>query len=181
MQNKTNIHQIQKVIILGLLHSQKISGYDIKKFLNHELSIIAHPENKSVYYPLKKMISEKLIKMSVVEGDTKLKKYIYSITVKGKKTFQELCNLILLSEKRPFFDMDIPLYFLPFLDTKKTMARLKIRRKFFVKARRWLENKEKEEKKEYKQFLINHQLKLLEAEENFLIEIMEKIKSRAIL
>jgi DNA-binding PadR family transcriptional regulator len=102
---------IQKLIILGFLKNNPSSGYDIKKFIEKELGVFSGLEMHSIYYPLKQMEKEGVITKKELNRKKHLKKSIYYITPKGEKEFINLCNQALLSKKRPFIDIDIPLYF----------------------------------------------------------------------
>lgn len=165
---------MQKLIILGLLKDHYSSGYDIKKFIEKKLGIFSQPETKSIYYPLQKMEREGLIKKQELKGQTHLKKYIYSLTAKGEKEFISLCNEALQSNRRPFIDIDIPLYFLPHLRTRDVLARLRLRRRFLEKVKTWLQEKLTDTKEfpPYQMLLLKHHFNLLGAEEKFLEDFM---------
>ena len=53
---------IQKLIILGLLQGGCKHGYEIKKFIKKELGLFTSVDTLSIYYPLKVMEREGLIK-----------------------------------------------------------------------------------------------------------------------
>ena len=108
---------IQNLIILGFLKTRPASGYDIKKFIDKDLGIFSQLETSSIYYPLKKMEAEGLIEKEEVK-DRKVRKYMYRITAKGEREFIRLSKKALVSQKRPFIDIDIPLYFLEIQQTK---------------------------------------------------------------
>jgi len=169
----------QRLIILGILKQGPRHGYEIKKIIKNELGVFTTLENKSIYYPLSVMEKKSLIKKSTSKEKGKLIKYIYSITPKGEKEFLALAMDALLSEKRPFIDIDLPLYFLPFLDKKEVMARLRLRKRFLEKVKDWLADnldKNKDFSVHHK-LLLRHHLNLLNAEEGFLEDIINIVKS----
>ena len=170
--------EIQKLIILGILKESSRHGYEIKKIINKELGIFTSLENKSIYYPLKIMEREGSIKKKAVKTPGKLPRYVYSITLRGNKEFVKLAMNALLSEKRPFIDIDIPLYFLPHLDRKEVLARVRLRKRFLEKVDKWLTaNLEEGDKfSSHQKLLLGHHLNLLKAEENFLEDILRLIK-----
>jgi DNA-binding PadR family transcriptional regulator len=90
----------QKLVILGILKANPASGYDIKKFIEKELGLFSSMETHSIYYPLKKMEQAALIKKEELQGETHLKKNMYSITPKGEREFYSLCQEALSSQKR---------------------------------------------------------------------------------
>lgn len=170
---------IQKIVILGILKTNPASGYDIKKFIEKALGLFSSMETHSIYYPLKKMEQAGLIKKVELQGETHLKKYMYTITPKGEREFHALCEEALSSEKRPFIDIDIPLYFLPYLEKKGVIARLRLRKRFLEKARLWLVAKlaKNSEFPNHQRLLLKHHLNLLNAEEEFVKEMLDAIKT----
>lgn len=169
---------IQKLTILGLLKKNPASGYDIRKFLDKELGIFSQLETQSIYYSLKKMDKDGLIEKKELKGRTHLKKYIYYITVKGNEVFTALCREVMLSQSRPFIELDIALYFLPFLDKKEIIPFLRLRLRFLERVKSWLLNKAEEFKNSPRNItlIIDHHSKLVCAEKDFLKEMIKTIK-----
>ncbi|MCP4653018.1 MAG: PadR family transcriptional regulator [Candidatus Omnitrophica bacterium] len=170
---------IQNLIILGLLKKNPSSGYDIKKFISQELGIFSKPETQSIYYPLRKMEKEGLIKKKEPKSSKHIKKYLYSITPKGEKIFLSLCKQAFLSQRRPFIELDIALYFLPFLDKKEIMPLLRLRLRFLEKVKEWLIEKKEELKRSPRNLtlLLDHHYKLALAEKAFLKDVIFSVKS----
>lgn len=168
---------IQKLVILGILKDGPKHGYQIKKIIQKELGIFSQLNTQSIYYPLKKMEAEGLIKKAAAQARKGLPRYMYNITPHGNKEFLKLALEALLSKRRPFIDIDIPLYFLPYLDKKQVESRLRLRKIFLKKAKDWLNIKVNTLKKStgHKQLLLRHHLDLLNAEEEFLEEIIRVV------
>jgi len=171
--------KIQNLIILGILKDGPRHGYEIKKLIKEELGVFTSSENKSIYYPLKIMEQKGLINKSTSQRQGKLLRYVYSITPKGNKEFLNLAMEALLSETRPFIDIDIPLYFLPHLDKREVLARLRLRKRFLEKVKGWLaDNLEAGQKfPSHQKLLLKHHLNLLNAEESFVDEIIAIVKN----
>jgi len=169
---------IQNLIILGFLKKNPASGYDIKKFIQKELGVFSELENQSIYYPLSQMEKDGLITQTETEGSQKLKKYIYAITAKGERVFNELCKKALLSQSRPFIELDIVLYFLPFLHKKDILPLLRLRLRFLQKVLKWLEVKQGEFKNSPKnlRLLLEHHSRLALAEKTFVGEVITTVK-----
>ena len=169
---------IQKLIILGFLKKHPASGYDLKKFIKEDLGIFSQLNNYSIYYPLGKMEKEGLITKKEKKNDGHVKKYIYSITPKGEREFLRLAREALMSQRRPFIELDIALYFLPFLATNDIMPFLRLRSRFIDNVKRWLTAKEKELKGYPPNFtlLLKHHHKLADAEKEFIDDIIKTIK-----
>lgn len=169
---------MQRLIILGLLKKGPRNGYEIKKIIKEDLGLFASLENESIYYPLKIMEKRKLIEKYTDKRQGAMLKYVYRITPDGEKEFSKLAMNAFLSQKRPFIDIDIPLYFLPHLEKKEVSARLRLRKRFLEKVRNWLEKNLGAEKGflPHQKLLLRHHLNLLNTEENFVEEIIELVK-----
>jgi len=170
--------QIQKIIILGLLKKSPCHGYEIKKKAKEELGLFSSLENKSFYYPLEKMEKKGLISRKEDNSQEGPVRYVYSITQKGEKEFQKLALDILISQKRPFIDIDIPLYFLPFLEKKEVLSRLRLRKRFLEKVKGWLAGNLglSKEFPLHQKMILKHHLNLLNAEEGFVEDIIKIVK-----
>jgi DNA-binding PadR family transcriptional regulator len=170
---------IQKLVILGLLQRGPASGYDIKKFINKDLGIFSQLENQSVYYSLQRMEKDGLIKKEQLPAKKYLKKYVYAVTPAGSEKFRQLCKNVLLSQRRPFIESDVALYFLPYLDKKEIIKFLRLQLIFLAKVKQWLFAKNEELKSGPKIFslLIEHHQKLLVREKDFLGQIIIAIKN----
>ncbi len=169
---------IQKLIILGILKEGPKHGYEIKKIIKEELEIFASLENKSIYYPLKIMKRGGFIKRNTTRQRGRLERHVYSLTSRGDREFGKLAMEALLSQKRPFIDIDIPLYFLPHLEKKKVFAHLRLKKIFLEKVKKWLAKnlKQKDQFSPHQRLLLKHHLNLLAAEENFVAEVIKIIK-----
>ena len=169
---------MQKLIILGILKEGPKHGYEIKKIIKKELGTFTSLENKSIYYPLKMMEGGGLIKKNTTRERGRLERHVYSLTARGNKEFLKLAMEALLSQKRPFIDIDIPLYFLPYLEKKKVFAHLRLKKRFLEKVKGWLSNnlKGKGEFSPHQRLLLKHHLNLLNAEDSFVNEVMKIVK-----
>lgn len=169
----------QKLVILGILKEGPRHGYQIKKTIRQEIGAFTALENKSIYYPLKVMERGGLISRRTVPGQGNLFRHEYSITPKGEKEFLILAKEALISQKRPFIDIDIPLYFLPQLEKKEIVSRLRLRKRFLDRVKSWLETKLVPESNlpAHQRLLLRHHLNLLSAEDRFVKEIIGIVKN----
>ncbi len=155
-----------ELLFLGLLAEGPKHGYDIKRHIEEELGPNIGIKVKSIYYPLKKLEAASLIEKEVARQGLWPEKYVYRITAKGKKRFDELIGESFVSIERPFFQMDLSLYFLHLTDKANAKRRLKARYALLKRVARELTNlKEKSLPKSKPAFLIlQHDLDLVEAE-----------------
>ena len=171
--------RVQRLVILGILKEGPKHGYQIKKIIQKKMGIFSEFEMQSIYYPLNRMEEEGLVKKKEIKGENNLNKYTYHITPHGEKEFFELCRQVFLSQRQPFVELDVALYFLPFLDKEKILPLLRLRIWFLEKVKRWLLMEEKERKETPKNLtlLLKHHFKLASAESGFLKDMIAAIKN----
>ncbi len=108
------MESIQKLVILGLLKAGPKHGYRIKSEINKIRDIFAW-DNKSIYYPLRIMERQGLLVKTKDRLGKRPEKHVYKLTPQGTRQFQELLNKSFLSIRRPTFDIDVALLFLPYI------------------------------------------------------------------
>jgi DNA-binding PadR family transcriptional regulator len=171
----------QDLIILGLLQQGPKHGYEIKKQLKNLIGIFAYVDTKSIYYPLKVMAKEGLLTMSPSRQGARPEKFVYSITKKGISKFKQLLSENLSLLERPMFNLDISLYFLPQINKKVVVKRLRVRLRLLERVKNWLQ-KQKTSKDNHSRHLLailEHNLELILAEIKFtsnLIKDIDRIK-----
>ena len=160
----------QELVILGLLKEGPKHGYEIKKLLKNVLGVFTSFESTSIYYPLKSLEEKGYLAKEVSKKGLRPERYSYKLTPKGQQELDRLLVDNFLSLSRPFVNVDLSLYFLPFIDEEVLSRKLKIRLKALERIKRWLERRigefKQEEKKHLKKIL-EHNLKLVEAEIDF--------------
>jgi len=172
--------KIQELVILGLLDQNPEHGYQIKKFLKQVLALYADIETESIYYPLKILEEQGMVRKTVGRQGQRPEKHVYSITPAGKAYFQELLIKNLLFLRRPFINIDLSLYFLPSIDPQTLQHKLKIRRRGLERIKQWLlkERSRMEKQSSHVQLIIEHNLELLEAEQRFTQKLLQTLKSK---
>jgi DNA-binding PadR family transcriptional regulator len=155
-----------EILFLGLLMERPKHGYDIKRQIEDELVPFIGLEIKSIYYPLKKMETAGLIKKESGREGNYPEKFVYSITPKGKKKFEQLIAKSFLSVERPYFQMDLSLYFLQYIDKAVAKRRLQARMVLLKKIRKHLADSRDKmpSSTQYLVCIIQHDLDLCDAE-----------------
>ena len=125
-----------EMLFLGLLVDGPKHGYEIKRTIDEELFPFVGLKIKSIYYPLKKMEQLKLVRKDVGREGKFPEKFVYSITPQGRKIFDHLITESFLSVDRPFFNIDLSLYFLPYVDKKIAYKKLRGRVIFLKRIQR---------------------------------------------
>jgi len=155
-----------ELLFLGLLMEGPKHGYEIKRQIEEELFPFVGLNIKSIYYPLKKMEQLKLIEKDVGREGKWPEKYVYSITPKGRKIFDHLITESFLSIERPYFNIDLSLYFLDYVDKKIASRRLRARVIFLKRIKRDLEALKNNTKitKKHLLVILEHDIDLVDAE-----------------
>jgi DNA-binding PadR family transcriptional regulator len=155
-----------ELLFLGLLAEGPKHGYEIKRQIEEDLLPNVGLVIKSIYYPLKKIEEAGLIEKETSRQGNWPEKYVYRITPKGKSKFNELMEESFISIERPFFQMDLSLYFLPLVDKAMAKKRLKVRLALLKRLVRELTAlKEKSpQKSRSAQLILQHGLDLAQAE-----------------
>lgn len=166
-----------ELLFLGLLLDGSKHGYEIKRTIEEELFPFVGLKIKSIYYPLKKMEKLGLVKKDVGREGKWPEKFVYSITSKGRKIFDHLVDESFLSIERPYFNIDLSLYFLPHVDKKLARRRLKARVIFLKRIRRDLERIKKglKENKKYLMIILEHEHDLVTAEIKSISKLVETL------
>lgn len=163
-----------ELLFLGLLKDGPKHGYEIKRLIEEELFPFVGLKIKSIYYPLKKMEKLGLIKKDVGREGKWPEKFVYSLTAKGDKIFDHLITESFLSIERPYFNIDLSLYFLQYVEKPIARRQLRGRLLFLRRIKRDLEHLKKSLKSPQKHLLIilEHDLDLVNAEINSITRLV---------
>ena len=166
-----------ELLFLGLLKDGPKHGYEIKRLIEEDLFPFVGLKIKSIYYPLKKMEKLGLIKKDVGREGRWPEKYVYSLTLNGEKIFDHLITESFLSIERPYFNIDLSLYFLPYVEKKIARRQLRGRNLFLRRIRRELEALQGSMKtsRKHMKVILDHDLDLVEAEIRSIGRLMETL------
>ncbi len=168
----------QELLLLGLLREGPKHGYDIKIKIKQILFLFAGVELKSIYYPLRILEAKGLVVKKTGKSGNRPKRLVYALTSKGEARFNELLGKSLLNFKRPQFSLDLSLYFLRFLKASVAKRRLRARLHILNKISRGLKVMAAARKKHKSlslERILEHNLKMLQAEEQFLANLIKTI------
>ena len=166
-----------ELLFLGLLKDGPKHGYEIKRQIEEELFPFVGLKIKSIYYPLNKMEKLGLVKKDVGREGKWPEKFVYSLTAKGDKIFDHLITESFLSIERPYFNIDLSLYFLQYVDQKIAQRQLKGRVIFLRRIKRQLENIRKTMKipQQHLHIILDHDLDLVEAEIKSIVRLAHSL------
>lgn len=171
----------QELLILGLLKQGPKHPYQIKRLIQDVVFMFTPFENVSIYYPLRKMEKEGLVVKKSTRSGQRPQRYVYSITKEGEGEFSRLLDRSFLTIKRPYFNIDLSLYFMPYVKQSVAHRRLRGRLALLKKIKRNLDNllktKTLNDKKSYHlAFILEHNLELVKAEVKFLERLVTFLK-----
>jgi DNA-binding PadR family transcriptional regulator len=155
-----------ELLFLGLLKDGPKHGYEIKRLIDEEMFPFVGLKIKSIYYPLKKMEKLGLIRKDVGREGKWPEKYVYSLTGKGEKIFDHLITESFVSIERPYFNIDLSLFFLQYVDKKLAKRQLRGRVIFLRRIKRQLNElmKNTKSKQSHLKIILEHDIDLVDAE-----------------
>ena len=153
-----------ELLFLGLLVEGPKHGYEIKRQIEEDLAPNISLKIKSIYYPLRKLDELGLIQQEKGREGRWPEKFVYRLTPKGKKRFDTLIAESFLSVERPYFDLDLSIYFLPVIDKVSAKRRLRAHQTLLKKIQRQLIALQALQQHKPQRLIINHNLLMVEAE-----------------
>lgn len=161
-----------ELLLLGLLRESPKHGYDIKIKIRKILSLFAGLDLKSIYYPLNVLEKKGLLTKHKTKTGRRPERFVYGLTKKGQARFNKLLNRSFLDSKRPQFSLDLSLYFLKYIKPQEGRRRLRGRIFILNKVAKGMEqmlgNQHKKNLSNPLALILEHNLKMLEAESRFL-------------
>jgi len=162
-----------ELLFLGLLKQSPKHGYEIKREIKDILSLFAGVNLKSIYYPLMVLEKKGFLAKRIGKEGRRPQRLVYELTPKGKARFNDLLNRSFLDFRRPQFSLDLSLYFLKFIKPEEGSRRLRgrifILHRIAKGLRKMLHNsQQKKNTSPSLAFILEHNLKMLEAESRFL-------------
>lgn len=164
----------QELLFLGFLIDGPKHGYQLKKMMREISSTFGGLKTNSIYYPLKKMLRYGLINQSTGKEGRRPVRYTYNITSKGREEFNKLLSKNILNIERPYFSLDLSLYFLRHIPKGLRQRYLRIRLRLLNKLRRGLIKLKRSLAKKSSPHLIailEHNEELLGAEVGFITRL----------
>lgn len=176
---------IQKLVLLGLLKEGPKHGYEIKRSITKVLETFTSVETKSIYYSLRQLEKEELVVKKVSRTGRRPEKYVYRITKKGSRRFQELLRRNFLKLERPFLNIDLCLYFSPFIKPRMILSRLRTRLRGLGRVKVWLESMRRSLKEgnapHHLRTIIQHNLELTKTEIKFTSRLIRTLTKKEAL
>lgn len=169
-----------ELLLLGLLNESPKHGYEIKVKIKEILSLFAGVDLKSIYYPLSVLEKKGLVTKRVSKKGKRPQRFVYQLTKLGRVRFNELLTNSFLYIKRPQFSLDLSLYFLNYIEpevgSRRLRGRIFLLNRIARGLRQMLKNQEEKQISPSLSLILEHNLKMLNAEVRFLQELIEMLK-----
>lgn len=168
----------QELVILGLLKDMPRHGYEIRKQINEFITYFAGLEYESIYYSLKFLEKKGLVKKKITASKNRPDKYVYSLTEKGRQRFNNLLDSSFLHIQRPFFGIDLSLFFLSHLSQESARRKLRARLRILKKIESGLlrvYGEFKDKQPPHLLAILEHNLELMKAEIGFISSLITQM------
>jgi DNA-binding PadR family transcriptional regulator len=165
----------QQLLILGLLKESPKHGYEIKKEI---FALFGGIETQSIYYPLKIMEKHGLVMKKAAKEGRRPQRFVYHLTAKGERKFQELLTSSFLNFKRPQFSLDLSLYFLDYMEPEVAKRRLRARMQLLerlIKGLRQAVDSLQKKKSSSLAHILQHNLQMVQTESVFLGNLIKEL------
>jgi DNA-binding PadR family transcriptional regulator len=166
----------RELLLLGLLRQQEMHGYQLYEFIDRDLATCTDLKKPTAYYLLNKMAEDGWINEAQVRDGNRPTRRVYHLTPQGEKAYQRLLRENLASYTPTIFPGDAGLAFVDSLGPKEAASLLEKRRSALAAA--LLEVQEAPEHRGSKQFVIDHQVRHLRAELDWLDEVIARLEDK---
>jgi DNA-binding PadR family transcriptional regulator len=129
----------QGLLFLGLLQEDGPKhGYQLKKLMHEISATFTGLKTDSTYYPLKKMLADGLVTQSIDKEGKRPIRYTYKVTEKGKEEFRKLLLRNILAVEKPYFSIDLSLYFFNYIPPNLRRRYLSARLQLLLRLKKGL-------------------------------------------
>ena len=165
----------KKLLLLGLLRRQEMHGYQLNEFIDNNLSLCTDLKKPTAYYLLDKMAADGWISAATEQDGNRPPRHVYRLTPAGEQAFQALLRENLAHYSPADFPGDTGLAFLDGLEPGEAISLLE-------QQKRQVQARQEEIRAVPKhagslQLIFAHQLHHLQAELDWLDEVIEGLKS----
>ncbi len=130
----------KKLLLLGLLQSREMHGYELGKLLQHSCASPVNLGKANGYRLLAQMEKDGWVTYRTEKEGNRPRKRIYSLTESGRRAFLDLLRKNLRSFHRPEFAGLVGIDFIDFLPPAESASllteRLKLLKEHFIKLDR---------------------------------------------
>lgn len=129
----------RELLILGILRAQKMHGYQLAEFIDHNLAACTDLKKATAYFLLDKMFTAGWVAFEEDQEGKRPPRRVYQITPAGEAAFQNLLRENLATYTQVYFSNDIGLGFLDALPPDEALTLLTLRRSALTEQQAALE------------------------------------------
>jgi DNA-binding PadR family transcriptional regulator len=163
----------RELLLLGLLRRQEMHGYQLMEFVDRTLARCTDLKRPTAYFLLDKMAEAGWVARTESQAGNRPPRHVYRLTAQGEAEFQRLLRASLAGYTPARFADDIGLAFLDTLPSAEALRLLEQRRAALTAA---LDTaRAVPPHPGSMQFIIDHQVRHLEAELEWLDELRARL------
>ncbi len=172
-----------RLVILGLLREKPLHGYEIKRLIQQRMGDWTSIAFGSIYFGLGKLAEQGLIRKAATEQEgNRPSRSVYEITRAGREEFIRLLREVWTESERIFYTFDLGIYFMKALppdEVKEHLARRAagLEQVLDLLHREKIEKTARAEVPDHARAIFDHTLIHLEAERDWLVEVMARVDS----
>lgn len=165
------------LLLLGILKTQRLHGYQINEFIDKNLSRITDMKKATAYAILDKLHNGNYISVEMEQQGNRPPRKVYSITEAGEELFQKLLKENLAQQEQITFKGDIGLMFYDHLPKADVLRLMQARLKDLETQLTTLQAVPPHGFARGVEFSIEHHLAYKQAEKNWLISVIDRIQN----
>jgi DNA-binding PadR family transcriptional regulator len=164
----------RQLLLLGLLRQQDMHGYQLYEFIEQDLSACTDLKKSTAYYLLNKMAADGWITEEQARDGNRPPRRVYSLTPAGEAAYQRILRANMAEFYPAYFPGDIGLAFVDDLPVGEALSLLSERREKLMNALGQAQAAPVH--KGSLQWTINHQIHHLQAEVEWLDEMIQNLQ-----
>lgn len=165
----------RELLLLGLLRQQEMHGYELHDFIERTMQTCVDLKKSTAYYLLDKMAKSGYITESTEQSGNRPPRRVYHITETGEDHFQSLLRQNLATYEPAKFGSVVGLVFLDEIEAEEARPLLEQRRLILAEQLQMVTDVPAHPGS--LQFVIEHQKMHLEAELNWLDQIINNLQT----
>lgn len=164
----------RELLLLGLLKREQMHGYQLHEFIDSNMQTCVDIKKPTAYYLLDKMERQGLIKHKEEKEGNRPPRQVYSMTDVGEERFQVLLRRNLATYNQNLYPNNTGFIFLEELPEDEAITLL-LNRQELISAK-LAETQAAPPHSRGMQFMIDHQITMLQAELSWLQNVINRLK-----
>jgi DNA-binding PadR family transcriptional regulator len=167
----------RELLLLGLLRQQEMHGYQLHEYIEGPLAFCTDLKRPTAYFLLDKLAKQGLVAEKETREGHRPIRHVFALTESGELEFQRLLRESLCRYSPVHFTGDISLAYLDEIEPAEAVALLTVRRAILADA---VEKAAAAPAHAGSlQWVVEHQVRHLQAELDWLDEVIERLQAKA--